>query len=317
VTTLLVSATGGHLAELHQLVHRLDGVGDDRRWVTFETEQSRDILDGEDVTFAREVPPRHLGALLANVPLAGRLLRNGGIDQVISNGSGIALAYLPIARALGIPAHYVECAARTEGPSMTGRILERVPGVELYTQYPRWADERWTYAGSVLDTFTVSMREEPKPISSVLVTTGTLFGFRRLVDRLRAILPADVEVVWQTGATDVSDLPIEVHRSLPPRRLEEIAREVDVVVAHAGIGSALLTLRAGKMPVLVPRTADEREHVDDHQNQIAGELAARGLAVARTADALTLADLQHAAAATVSVAAEAPRIRLRSSTNGR
>jgi UDP-N-acetylglucosamine--N-acetylmuramyl-(pentapeptide) pyrophosphoryl-undecaprenol N-acetylglucosamine transferase len=53
-------------------------------------------------------------------------------------------------------------------------------------------------------------------------------------------------------------------------------------------------MEAGKCPVLVPREARHEEHVDDHQRQIAAELAARGLAIYRSVEELTLADLRAA-----------------------
>ena len=37
----------------------------------------------------------------------------------------------------------------------------------------------------------------------------------------------------------------------------------DVVISHAGVGSALTALRCGKRPILVPREAARGEHVDD------------------------------------------------------
>ncbi len=109
------------------------------------------------------------------------------------------------------------------------------------------------------------------------MTLGTIpYGFRRLVDRLLQILPSDVEVLWQTGATDVRDVPIRARRLIPARELDRFVAEADVVVAHAGTGSALTALEAGKCPVLVPRRQAHQEHVDDHQRLIARHLAERG-----------------------------------------
>ena len=68
------------------------------------------------------------------------------------------------------------------------------------------------------------------------------------------------------------------------------------MIAHAGVGSALGALEEGRSPVLVPRRAAHGEHVDDHQEQIAGELERRGLAVSAEADELSYAHLQAAAA---------------------
>jgi UDP-N-acetylglucosamine transferase subunit ALG13 len=87
--------------------------------------------------------------------------------------------------------------------------------------------------------------------------------------------------------------------------------EADLVVAHAGVGSALEALSAGRCPVLVPRRKAFGEHVDDHQSDIAAELAGRGLCIAREADELSEADLLDAAARTVRPPAEARPFRLR------
>jgi UDP-N-acetylglucosamine--N-acetylmuramyl-(pentapeptide) pyrophosphoryl-undecaprenol N-acetylglucosamine transferase len=298
--TLLVASTGGHLSQLHALAPRIPGAdAAQRTWVTFDTPQSRSLLAGEDVVFVRYTAPRDWRSIARNLPPAWRLLDGRRFGHVISTGSGIALTFLPLARAKGLATTYVESAARSQGPSMTGRILARVPGVQLGTQYRAWADERWSYVGSVLDGWApvdAAHGDGEAPLRRVLVTLGTIpYGFRRLVERLLAILPPDVEVTWQTGVTDVEGLPIEVHALMPGDELEAAIRAADAVVAHAGTGSALAALGAGKCPLLVPRERAHGEHVDDHQRQIAGELAGRGLALQRGADELTLADLRAAA----------------------
>jgi len=81
--------------------------------------------------------------------------------------------------------------------------------------------------------------------------------------------------------------------------LTQAIGEADVVVAHAGVGTALAALEVGKCPVLVPRRLVHGEHVDDHQTQIATELGSRGLAVSAEADDLTLGHLLAASATRV------------------
>ena len=83
-------------------------------------------------------------------------------------------------------------------------------------------------------------------------------------------------------------------------------READVVVAHAGVGTALAALEVGKCPVLVPRRLAHGEHVDDHQVQIASELGeSRPRGVGRRRP-LRLEDLLTAAAGSVVSAVQAP-----------
>jgi UDP-N-acetylglucosamine transferase subunit ALG13 len=222
------------------------------------------------------------------------ILRRRRYGAVIGCGAN-ALSFLPVARTLGLPAHFVETATRTAGPSLTGRLLGAVRGVRRYTQHPRWAGDRWLYRGSVFDDFELSPDEEIGPIRRVVVTVGmNTYPFRRLFERMLAILPTEVDVFWQSGRTDVGDLPIAARFAAPVDELERAMAEADVVVAHAGVGSALAALRVGKIPVLVPRTKAFGEQVDDHQLDLADDLAGRALAVVTRVEGLELAVLERA-----------------------
>lgn len=311
MTTLLVASTGGHLKELHNLHLRLDGVDGPFRWVTFDTPQSRSMLAGEAVEFVPFVGGRDPLNVARNLAAARRVLRDRQIDTVISTGSAVALPYFALARARRLTCHYIESAARSSGPSLTGRLMSRVPGVHRYTQYSAWEGGGWRFRGSVFDAF---VRAPGRPaasaagLSRIVVTLGTYrgYGFARLVERLMQILPPGAEVLWQTGDTDVSGFGIEGHYAIPERDLTEAMREADVVVAHAGVGTALAAFEVGKCPVLVPRRLALGEHVDDHQIQVAAELAARGLSITVEADRLSREDLDAAMAKAVARPAQAP-----------
>jgi UDP-N-acetylglucosamine transferase subunit ALG13 len=45
-----------------------------------------------------------------------------------------------------------------------------------------------------------------------------------------------------------------------------------LLIMHAGAGSIIHAVEAGKVPVVVPRRAKYREHVDDHQVEFCREL---------------------------------------------
>jgi UDP-N-acetylglucosamine transferase subunit ALG13 len=77
--------------------------------------------------------------------------------------------------------------------------------------------------------------------------------------------------------------------------MRQAMREADVVVSHAGVGSALAAMQAGRRALYVPRRRAHGEHIDDHQVAMARELQVRDLVFAREADAVTLADLDTAA----------------------
>jgi UDP-N-acetylglucosamine transferase subunit ALG13 len=229
----------------------------------------------------------------------------------------MALPFYALGRARRLDCHYIESAARSDGPSKTARMISRIPGVRLYAQYEAWADEQWHYRGSVFDSFVPAPEpaERPSELRKVVVSLGTFrdFGFERLVKRLLELLPPDAEVLWQTGDTDVSGLGIQGHHAIPERELIAAIGEADVLVAHAGVGTALAALEIGKCPVLVPRRLAHGEHVDDHQIQIASELSHRGLALSVEADALTLEHLLDAAAIRVATVAVEPPFKTRGS----
>lgn len=308
--TLMVASTGGHLTELHALRHRMQPAADSLIWVTFDTPQSRAMLAGEAVHMIPPVPPRDYAGVIAAVRPARRLIRDSGAERVISTGAAVALAFLPAARRAGCSAHYIESAARTTGPSTTGRILQRMRAGNLYTQHPEWAAGRWHYSGSVFD----GMRPVPGTgggIGRVLVTLGTSpFAFPRLVERLKTVVPAHADVVWQLGSTADVDVPGHVVRSLGHDELLTEMVRADVVISHAGVGSALAALSVGKCPVLVPRLAAWAEHVDDHQTQIARELSGRRLAVMADASLVGLEHLEAAAAVTAHAVQDPPAFQL-------
>jgi UDP-N-acetylglucosamine transferase subunit ALG13 len=244
---------------------------------------------------------------------AARVLRARDAAAIVSTGAAVALSFMLPARLSGVPCHYVESAARSDGPSLTGRLLRALPGVRLYTQYRAWEGGPWRYRGSVFDGFepVEVAPAEGADVRRVVVALGTVrYPFARLAGRLGEVIPAGAEVLCQSGATDVTGLPFGGARELPSDELEAAMRAADVVVAHAGVGSALSALEAGRVPLLVPRRAAHGEHVDDHQEQIATELERRGLALVREAGELTAADLLLAARRSARPAAASPSFRL-------
>lgn len=308
---MLVAVAGGHLEELFQLRPRLVPVDDEVVWVTTDTAQSRSLLAGEQRLFAPPARPRDAAATLATSRFARHVLALGDWSAVVSSGALIAVPFLTLARARGVPSHFVESPARVAGPSLAGRILERVPGVQCYRPYARWSRSSWPYRGSVLDGFAPAPPVAPR-LRRVVVTLGTSgYDFGRLVRRLTDLLPPTCEVVWQIGATRHSSAmgsggAHHVHRVLSAGALAAAMADADLVVSHAGVGSALTALHAGRAPLLVPRRARFGEHVDDHQVQIARELTGRGLASTAEVENLDRASLRRAARLRVATVASPP-----------
>ena len=282
---------GGHLEELWLLQSRLTSSPSSRSWVTWDCPHSRSLLAGEDCMYVDHADPRDPIATLRYARQAKEILGRGGWSEVVSTGSVPAVPFFTLARARGIPCHYIESAARVTGPSLTARVLEWVPGVHRYSQHKGWSDRRtWSFGGSVFDAYGAALRKpsitELDEITRVVVTLGSsAYDFRRLVEGLLRVLPRGADVLWQTGETDVSGLGIDAVRLLPADDLFNAMLKADLVVAHAGVGSALAAMQSGHAPLLVPRRRHRGEHVDD-QVQIARHLVSRGIAVACDADQL-------------------------------
>src|SRR4051794_34687390 len=102
----MVASTGGHLAQLHQLHRRLVAKDEPVLWIVPDTDQSRSMLRNERVKFVPYVAPRAWSVILKLVPVAWCILRRERPRAIYSTGAGIALAFLPLARLLGIETVY-------------------------------------------------------------------------------------------------------------------------------------------------------------------------------------------------------------------
>lgn len=301
---ILVASTGGHLSQLIRVRNQID-IADNPLWVTFDHPQSRSLLAGERVAFLPYIAPRDLMGVLRSLRRARKIIREEDFDCMISTGAAIALSMIPQAWIRGRRTLYIESVARLKGPSLTGKLIAALPGVELATQHQSWAGGRWKYHGSVLDGYEiVRLDEKLSPRMRVFVTLGTIkpYRFDALVDATLAALPAEAEVVWQLGTTGRTDLPGTSLETVDALRFDELIEWADVIVTHAGVGTILRVLEMGKLPVVFDRDPRRNEHVDGHQQEIRDFLKVSGLAVTPTLDEFRTHDLERARLSTVKVA---------------
>lgn len=291
---LLVASTGGHLAQLDKLSQLLR-FDESSTWVTFEKPQSISLMEGRDHRFIPYIAPRDFRSVVKHWPYFHRLIRETKPDAVVSTGAAIALASHIPALTSRVPAYYIESVSRFDGPSVTGRVMSRLP-VRRLTQHDEWASARWPYEISVMDAYSAEKAPTPPPLKRVFVSLGTIFPYRfdSLIDAVKAALPDDVDVVWQVGATTRSDLPGRVETEMSAREFERLSRESDLVITHAGVGTIMQLLDLGAPLLAVPRRQSRNEHVDDHQEQICGELTRRGLATVAEAPAINRDVLERA-----------------------
>ncbi len=163
---MFVSSTGGHLTELLHWSQRLHPEPVDAVWVTHERSNSAQIAQihpGVAVRYVAAVEPKQAGVALRMLPTARRMLRDEAPDVVMSAGAAVAVPFAVAARLRGTPFHYLESAARLEGPSLTGKMITRIDGKHRWCQAsPAWPG--WRAAGSVFDSFVASPDASPRPL---------------------------------------------------------------------------------------------------------------------------------------------------------
>lgn len=276
--TLLIASPGGHIDELYDFAPRLVGRGAEYLWVTARTPQTARLLAGEPAQWVPPIASRQWGRATARLPQAMHLLRRYRPDLVISTGAALAVPYLLASRMLGVQTHYIESATRLDGPSMTGRMMERLPGVRTHHQGFRTPLERWSHLGNVFDVYLPGPPTNRELRKAVVIVGTERYPFSRALEHVARAMPSGVEVLYQTGHTPPPASCASYQQWLPSDELVCALEQADVVVTHAGVGSVLTALRLSKHPVVIPRLAHLGEHVDDHQSQLARMLASRGLA---------------------------------------
>jgi UDP-N-acetylglucosamine transferase subunit ALG13 len=105
--------------------------------------------------------------------------------------------------------------------------------------------------------------------------------FARLLSAVTDIvddLPSPVIV--QHGYTPFRDDRCRLVPFLSMKDFADVIAEADTVIVQAGAGSILLSIRAGKVPVVTPRLKQFGEVIDDHQRQLARQFAETGRVIA-------------------------------------
>lgn len=131
---------------------------------------------------------------------------------------------------------------------------------------------------------------------STFVSVGNATqSFGRLLEEVgRLALTMPQPVVVQRGETPFQSDSCRVIPFIPMSEFERMVAEAELVILHAGAGSVIHAVRAGKVPVVMPRRVQYGEIVDDHQVEFAKALSAVGRVVVAD-ELMPLADaVQHA-----------------------
>ncbi len=295
---MLVASPGGHLDELQILIDLLGIDASDALWVTGKTSQTESLLEGKQVAWLPRVGSGEMRKAAFGLPAAIRLHRRFRPELLVSTGALFSTPHLVAASMFGCETWFIDSATRVDGPSHTGVFARRFTRAKLFAQGRGWGDERWAHVPSVFDAFEAVPKVTPftaEHIRTAVVSLGTeLWPFQRAVDRALELLP-DAEIYWQTGVTEATRDDRTLQQWVPAADLRRAFGESDVVLTHAGVGSALVALEEGAVPVILPRRQAHGEMIDDHQVEFADMMARRSLAVSVDPDELSMEHILRAA----------------------
>ena len=139
----LVGSSGGHLTHLYML--KPFWQDQERFWVTFDKEDARSLLAGEQM-FPCHVPTnRNLKNLIRNTFLAWRLLRREKPDLILSSGAAVAVPFFYLGKLFGAKTAYLEVFDRIDKSTLTGKLVQ--PVADLFVV--QWEEMLQVYPKSV------------------------------------------------------------------------------------------------------------------------------------------------------------------------
>lgn len=114
----------------------------------------------------------------------------------------------------------------------------------------------------------------------ILVMLGTQNNdFHRLLDEIEKNIEngnINEEVIVQAGFTKYKSDKMRIFSMTSKENLEDLIKQADLIITHAGVGSIEMSLEQNKKVIAVPRLKKYGEHVNDHQKDIEGKLAEKG-----------------------------------------
>lgn len=112
----------------------------------------------------------------------------------------------------------------------------------------------------------------------VFVSVGTQKqDFKRifeLVENSKAL--ENEEIVAQTGNTKFESKKMKMLPSIDSKTYSEYIKKSEMVICHGGVGTIFDALENGKKVLVVPRLEKYKEHINDHQIEVAVALEKDG-----------------------------------------
>jgi UDP-N-acetylglucosamine transferase subunit ALG13 len=121
----------------------------------------------------------------------------------------------------------------------------------------------------------------------ILITVGTeKFPFNRLMQWIERLIEENFidldkeEVVIQYGSCNIIPQGTNSYSLLSEVEFKKLLDRARLIIAHCGEGTLDLLATTNKPFILVPRSYEFGEHVDDHQIELAEILSKQGINIA-------------------------------------
>jgi UDP-N-acetylglucosamine--N-acetylmuramyl-(pentapeptide) pyrophosphoryl-undecaprenol N-acetylglucosamine transferase len=280
----LAASGGGHVRQILDI----EPVWKDRDhfFVTEDTSLGRSIAKEHDTYFVPHValgqarlgaPFKMLAAAVKSLFVSARIVWRTRPDVVITTGAGSMYFTVFWARLMGARIILEDSFARFDKPSAFARLA----GPLAHVKIAQSAESGRNWPGSVtFDPFKLLDTPRPHKEPLLFATVGATLPFDRLVRLVatakeRGLIPE--KVLIQTGEGGFKPEGLDCVESLPFDEVKDVLNRADIVVCHGGTGSLITALRVGCRVIAIPRTFARGEHYDDHQSEITGTFADRGL----------------------------------------
>ena len=285
----LVCSHGGHLTEMLYIMDALGFKGHDIFFITYDSDRTR-VLEYRKYLF------KNFGEkkveLLKSIPNILNLMIKERPDIIISNGAEIAIPFFYLGKFLRAKTVFIECYTRIDEPTITGKLVYPVSNKflvlwpEMLTKYGKKA----RYYGGL---FTVSESKnivQNEKENMIFVTVGMHFqGFDRLVKKMDEISSkTNMKVVMQIGNTQYKPKNAEYFDFKNYEEVKELMRRSKIVICP-GAMSAIDSIVLGTPVIIVPRSKEQNEVINDHQTIFAKKL--EGMDLAKVVD--NLDDLEN------------------------
>lgn len=116
----------------------------------------------------------------------------------------------------------------------------------------------------------------------IFITVGSSeeYKFPRLLQIVDELCDEGVidgkEVIAQIGYTDYQPRNYKVFDMTSDEKFKELVAKADIIITHAGTGSVTSALRAHRKVIIFPRQYKFKEHLDDHQLELAALFTDKG-----------------------------------------